>query len=688
MCSPEGSPPSTPLTRCTMMAHSRIVILAILSLGSCAECQRPVQQADTRLVPSGTRAELTLLASTDVHANVLSYDYFKLVEDPSLGFERLATLIRQVRQEFPESLLFDIGDTIQGTALADYQARVNPVACNEELAVYKAMDAVGYDGGTLGNHDFNFGLPFLGRVTGTAFDSRGGSKVRCAGPRFPLVVSNVFSLRDHRPLFPPSLVLLHPIHATAPDGSLLVVPLRVGILGLVPPEVAIWERDKLQGQASVELPLPAAQEQISKLRDQGVDVIVVLAHGGGDSSPAAASTEDFSWHLSKVPGIDAMLLGHGHEFFPAPKEPAERFVAMPGVDNARGTINGVPAVMGGFWGKALGLIRLALRYQSQRWQVDLEHTRSEVRLTQTADGQYVAPDPAIRKLVAAEHAATIRYIRTPIGVSDFRITSYFAELGDVSSLQLVNMAQREYVRRYLKARLPKYAKLPVVSVAAPFRTGFGGASDYTDIPAGRLEVHNAAELYLYDNTLVAVKVSGAELAAWLETAAMHFNQIDVRRVAPQPLVNPDVPAYDFDVLQGEVSYVIDVTQPVGRRIQALRYRGQPVHAAQEFVVVTNNYRANGGGRFPGLDGSKTILAPNKLIRGILIDSIRRARYLLRSRVGSERSWQFAKVRTAGPVIFISASNKLAVARDAGLRGITQLKDSDHGMGTYAVDLSR
>src|SRR6185295_18137501 len=106
--------------------------------------------------------------STDIHSNILSYDYYRLGEDPSLGFERMATLVRRARTEFPNTMLFDAGDTIQGTPLADYQALVKLVDCNEELAMYRAMDALGYDAGTIGNHEFNYGLPFLAQVTGNA----------------------------------------------------------------------------------------------------------------------------------------------------------------------------------------------------------------------------------------------------------------------------------------------------------------------------------------------------------------------------------------------------------------------------------------------------------------------------------------------------------------------------------------
>ncbi|RYF67385.1 MAG: bifunctional metallophosphatase/5'-nucleotidase, partial [Comamonadaceae bacterium] len=83
---------------------------------------------------AGATATLAVLETTDLHFNVRSYDYFKLAEDKSYGFERTATLVRAARKEFANTLLVDNGDTIQGTALADYEATINPIACTQQLS--------------------------------------------------------------------------------------------------------------------------------------------------------------------------------------------------------------------------------------------------------------------------------------------------------------------------------------------------------------------------------------------------------------------------------------------------------------------------------------------------------------------------------------------------------------------------
>ena len=344
--------------------------------------------------------------------------------------------------------------------------------------------------------------------------------------------------------------------------------------------------------------------------------------------------------------------------------------------------------MGNYFGKSIGLIDLALVRVQGRWQVDRAATHAEVRSVKNADGSYVAADAQIVNLVKPEHEATIAYVKTPIGHSDFRLSTYFVADQDTTALQIVNTAQREYVEKYIKENLPQYGGVPVVSAASPFKAGFGGPKDYTDIASGALAINNAADLYLYPNTLTAVKTDGAGIKAWLEKSAAWFNRIDPTKTEPQELINRRVPTYNFDVLQGSLTYTIDVTQPEGSRIRDLRYANQPVQDAQAFIVVTNNYRAGGGGRFPGLDGNNILISAPDSNRDVLIGFIRAAGEITRARFGSDRSWHFAQVKTAGPVVFTSAAGKLDLARADGLENVALWKDNGDGTAVYSVDLSR
>jgi len=661
---------------------------AVFSLPACAARATPAAPA----APKGASATLAVLETTDLHSNVVGYDYFKLAAEPSIGLDRTARLIAQARAEFPNTVLFDNGDTIQGNALADYQAQVKPLRCDQTLGIYKVMNALKYDGGAIGNHEFNYGLGYLGQVTGRRFRVAGVDQPRrCAGPAFPQVLANVYSVRSKQPIFEPYRIIAKKVRALDASGRPITATIKVGIIGFTPPTIMSWDKRWLDGKVYTTGVREAALKYIPRMRAQGADIVVAIAHGGLDANPYTARMENAGWYLAQVPGVDAMLLGHAHQLFPNPASTAPQF-NLPGVDKARGLVHGVPTVMAHLWGKHLGVIALRLRADGKRWSVLKDQTVVEARSTQNADKSFVAADPALLELIRAEHEATIEYVKTPLGSTDFRMTTYFADVGDTAAIAVVNAAQTRYVKNYVAANLPQYAQLPVLSMSAPFKSGLAGAFDFTDVAAGKLALNNAADLYLYPNALYAVKVDGAGLKAWLETAARRFNTIDPSKTAPQELVNPSVPSYNFDTpTADEIAYEIDLTQAPGARIRNLTLRGLAVAPTQEFIVATNNYRASGGGNFPGLDGSKTILASPDTSRDVLIAYIREIKQLTRAAHGSQRSWRFTKVNTAGPVVFHSAPGMLTLAREAGLDNVRQLAADDgqgKGFALYALDLAK
>jgi 2',3'-cyclic-nucleotide 2'-phosphodiesterase/3'-nucleotidase len=665
-------------------AHRICLALLSVLLGAGATA------APTR-VPAGASASLAILETTDLHANVVGYDYFKLADDPSLGLDRAATLIEAARREFPNTLLFDNGDTLQGTALGDYEATAGTLACGQSPAIYRAMQQLGYDGASVGNHDFDFGLPYLGRVTGNRIDAPGVKPERCAGPGFPVVLANVVSAKTHRPIFAPYKIIEKRVKAVGPDGKPITATVKVGIIGLTTPTIAAWDKRWLDGKVTTEGVVETAMRWLPEMRAKGADLVVAISHGGLDASPYTPTMENGNYYLAQVPGIDALLLGHAHLLFPNPQAKSPQF-DLPNVDKVKGTVFGVPAVMANLWGKNIGVIRMQLRSIGRRWQVERERTVVETRATQQADKSFVAPDAAVDALVRPAHEATIRYVQTPVGSTDFRMASYFADVGDPSATQVVNQAQTGYVKDYVKANLAQYAALPVLSMAAAFKAGGAGLQDYTDVAPGQLALNNAADLYLYPNTVSVVKIDGAGLKAWLEKAATRFNTIDPAKPEPQELVNAGFATYNFDTITDpDFHYEIDVTQPQGRRIRDMRWQGKPVADGQLFLVATNNYRASGGGGFPGLGSDKTVVAAPDTNREVLIGYVKATRQLTRTANGSARSWRFAQVKTAGPVVFHAPPGKLALARAAGLDNVSQLAAADgqgKGLALYAVDLSK
>ena len=640
-------------------------------------------------------ATLAVLETTDLHFNVRSFDYFKLAEDKTYGFERTATLVRAARKEFANTLLVDNGDTIQGTALADYEATVSPIPCMQQLSMYKAMGALGFDAGTLGNHEFNYGLPFLNQVLGGGLEVDGvDATKKCAGNGYPAVLANVYSSKTKKPLVQPYTVLERTLVAKSSDGKDVQLPIKIGVIGFTTPGIMNWDKRFLEGKVYTEGAVEAAQKYVPELRAKGAQLVVALLHGGLDASSYSPTMENPGLHLSKVPGIDAMVMGHQHSVFPDLS--AKPAFTQAGVDNKAGTINGVPAVMASSWGKALGVIQLALKWDGKAWSVDKAASKSELRNIQTKDAAganvFVAADPAVAPLIESQHQAAINYVKTPIGNTDFRMSTLFADVGDPGAIQIVNQAQQAYVAAYIQANLPQYAQLPVLSVSAPFKSGFQGGKDFTDVAAGPLAIYNAADLYLYPNTVYAVKVNGADIKDWLEAAAKRFNQIDPAKAGEQALIST-FPGYNFDMFTtADVQYEIDVTQPVGSRIKGLTYKGQPIDPAQEFVIATNNYRATSGKSFiPKLDGSATIWASPDANRDVVIEYVRKNPQVTRVANGAAKSWRFTQVTTAGDVVFSSGADALPVAQAAGLAGVSLLAADDgsgKGMAKYKIDLSK
>lgn len=670
-------------------------------------------------IPEGSTVTLALMETTDIHANVMSYNYYSLAEDTSLGLERTATLVAAARAETPNNVLLDDGDTIQGTLLGDLQAVTKPIPCAETMAVHKAMNAMKYDGGGFGNHEFNYGLPLLSQITNTDFGIPGVAKPggTCGAPAFPLTLTNVTGVASGKPIVQPYAVLPRTFSATAPDGSKFDVKMNIGLLSFVPPQILEWDQKNLAGKVAVTGVQEAAKQYVPELRAKGADLVVALSHGGLDPSPYSPKMENGSYHLTTT-GIDALMIGHSHLIFPKGKEPGAAaldasFAAFPAgakIDAVNGFVNGVPTVMAQSWGRRLGIIKMTLAYTGGKWVVQPAKTTVESRGFKYADGTtIVKADPAIAPLVAAEHAATIAYARQPLGVAtDFEMSAYFALAGDVSAIQLVNQAQLDYVKKFIAtstdATLASYKNIPVISCSAPFKAGRNGPSDFTDVAPGAsaaapigLQVRNPGDLYLYsNNNLQAVKIKGSDLKAWLETAAKQFGQIDPAKTAEQDLVPSYGTIYNYDVFYAEnnaLTYQIDVTKPAGARIVNLAYLGKPVADGDDFIVATNDYRAGGGGAVPGIDGSKTIIkspdANQTVVSNYLAALGASSGKVTLADNGSARSWSFVKTATAGPVILRSAPGHLALAKSSGITAVTAEGALDaSGFAKYTIDLSK
>lgn len=387
-------------------------------------------------------------------------------------------------------------------------------------------------------------------------------------------------------------------------------------------------------------------------------------------------------YLSKVEGIDAILFGHAHKVFPDAS-----FEGKTGVDLAKGTINGVPAVEPGYWGNNLGIIDLTLERSGDAWSVKNSKVAVKPIFDTVNKKSLVDADPTIWDAIQEDHEHTLEYVRGPVGKTSAPINSWFALIQDDPSIQIVTNAQKWYVEKHLQGT--EYEGVPVLSAGAPFKAGGRqGANYYTDIPAGDIAIKNVADLYLYSNTVNAVLVTGAELKEWLEWSAGQFNQIDPAKTEAQELVNYDFPTYNFDVIDG-VTYQIDVTKPAkydakggvlnekSSRIVNLSYNGKPIDPAQKFVVASNNYRASSS-KFANPDGKRIILASPDENRQVIIDYIRENGTINPTADGN---WSLAPFGKANVTFATSPAAKETASKSGSLKYLADTKD---GYATFQL----
>ncbi len=559
--------------------------------------------------------KLRLLQTTDVHVNLLNYDYYQDKATDEFGLVKTASLIKAARAEARNNLLFDNGDLLQGSPLGDWVARVQPQAAGQVHPAHKLMKALRYDAANIGNHEFNYGLPFLNRAVATA--------------GFPYVNANIYS-DNGKPeggqnVFTPYVVL----ERTLLDEAGQPQRLKIGVIGFVPPQVMLWDRQNLLGKVVARDILQTARLFVPQMKAAGADLVVAIAHSGFESGETVFFAENAVARLAEVPGVDAILFGHSHGEFPG-----RFFNRHPKVNLERGTINGIPAVMPGRWGDHLGVIDLVLQPTPGGWKVGQAQASLRPIYDRSARKPLVDADAELAHLISAEHEGTLAYMRSPVARTRAAIHSYFAQVADDPSVQIVAQAQLAYAKQALANTA--HASLPLLSAAAPFKSGGRqGWAAYTNIAPGPIALRNVADLYVYPNTVQVVKLKGAQVREWLEFSAGAFNRIDPAGAPEQNLLNPGFVSFNFDMIDG-VSYSIDVTQPArydragklvapqARRIVDLQWNGQPLLDGADFGVVTNNYRASGGGNFPHLDGSNIVLEAPDETREALVTYLRAA----------------------------------------------------------------
>ncbi|MEU8974463.1 5'-nucleotidase C-terminal domain-containing protein [Streptomyces monashensis] len=578
--------PVSPMNRREFVKKSAVTGAAVAAAGTVAAA--PAQAAEQKREHTPRTWSFSILGTTDLHSHVFDWDYYKdaAYSDKagnSVGVARVATLIKQQREAKGEhrTLLVDAGDIIQGTSLAYYFARVDPITGTDgkkgprhPMAV--AMNHMRYDAAALGNHEFNYGIEVLRK-----FESQ------C---RFPLLGANALDAKTLKPAFHPYTVKRICVPG-APD-------IKVGILGLTNPGIALWDKDNVSGKMVFPGLVEQAKKYVPRLRALGCDVVFLTDHSGLDGSSSYGDALPYVENASnivaeQVPGIDAILVGHTHVEVPS--------YTVKNAETGEDVLLSEPYC----WGYRLSVFD---------FEVELEHGRWKVvgKKAQTLNPNTVDEDPEIKKLLQADHELVVKYVNTAVGTCTEDLSAAESCWKDVPIMDFIQKVQADTVKAGLSTA---DAALPLISVAAPF-------SRTADIPKGNVTIKDIAGLYIYDNTLYGKKLTGAQLKDYLEYAAKYYHQVPAgTKVDTATLTNANsFWDYMYDVAAG-VDYEIDIAQPEGSRIKNLSYNGAPVAADQVFVVAVNNYRANGGSGYPHIATAPIAYSSTNEIRQLMIDYV-------------------------------------------------------------------
>ena len=624
---------------------------------------------------AANQAHLRIMETTDLHVHVFPYDYYADKPRDTIGLARTASIIKDIRDEATNSMLIDNGDFLQGNPMGDYIAYERGMKEGDMHPVIIAMNTLGFDATTLGNHEFNYGLDFLMKTL--------------AGADFPVVSANIAKDMGSDPTKDTTLVKPYVImDRIVTDGAGEKHDIKIGLIGFVPPQIMNWDRRHLEGKVMTRDIVDTAKAYVPQMKEEGADIIIALSHSGIGAAEHSDGMENASVPLARVDGIDAILTGHHHRVFPSKK-----YDGIDTVDSIAGTINGKPAAMGGFWGSHLGLIDLMLERSGNEWKI-VSHGSEARPISKRNEDRSITPlvesQQNVLDSVQADHDATLAYVRRAVGKTDAPLHSYFALVADDPSVQIVSIAQSWYIAEMMKGT--KYEDLPILSAAAPFKAGGRGGPEYfTDVPKGDVAIKNVSDLYLYPNTARAVLVTGAQVKGWLERSAGIFNQINPG-MADQVLLNPDFPSYNFDVIDG-VTYQIDLSKPSmfdpkgnlidenTNRIVNLSYNGAPIDLDAKFIIATNNYRASGGGKFPGTGDTIVFEGPDTN-RDVIV------RYIVQEGTISPKAdanWTFAPLPDTS-VLFDTGPKAAGYAADVKGVNIEPAGDGPDGFARFRIQL--
>jgi 2',3'-cyclic-nucleotide 2'-phosphodiesterase (5'-nucleotidase family) len=491
-----------------------------------------VVKVGTTPVPTG--ATISVVATSDLHGNILNWDYAsgKAPSTP-MGLAKVSTYVKGLRAANPNVILVDNGDTIQGTPLVYYY---NMIDKTSEYPMMKIMGLMRYDTWTLGNHEFNYGLDTLNRITSDASKNN-----------IHVLSANTYK-DDNANFVEPYFVRTFDINGKT---------LKVGILGLTTKTISSWEDPAHYAGLRFNDLVEDAKTWVPKMKAAGADVVIVTAHTGEEGTSDLIPENQIKAIATGVPGIDAIVAGHTHSLF-----------GQHTYTNTEGKT--VIVTEPGRWAQNISQIDIAVDETGKVTGMISKNVKMDAIVAEDAD------------IIAAAQPyqdETLRYIQTKLGTSTGEFTGAGQATQPTAIMDLVNKVQKEAAGTQL-------------SIAAPL-------SDKAYIPQGDVTIQNIMSVYVYENFLFGVKMTGKQIKDWMELAVSGY-EIDA---SGKVVVKSSFPLYNVDQLYG-ATYEVDLAQPTGSRIKNLKYSGKLIKDTDSYTVAINNYRYNGGGGFMAAAGLK------------------------------------------------------------------------------------
>ncbi|HUS08801.1 MAG TPA: 5'-nucleotidase C-terminal domain-containing protein [Bryobacteraceae bacterium] len=508
---------------------------------------------------------ITLLATTDLHGNILPWDY--LTGKPAArGLAKLATLIQAERAKNPNNLLIDCGDTIQGTPLeATYQnyIRTGTLPDGVELPanlpgdpMMLVMNYLKYDAMVVGNHEYNYGLKNLARARADA--------------HFPWLSANTATITG-----PGKPFATHIIKTI--DG------IKVAVIGVTTPGIPSWEKPENYSGRRFLAVAEAVRQTLDEIRrTHHPDLVIVAAHAGLDRDPATGALRA---HEAKgdnpvyevatgIPGIDAIVYGHTHLEVPELR------------------LSTVLLMQPKNWGISLGRMELVLENGTgSKWKV-VHKTSTVIPVTHDTPA-----DSEIVRMAQPYHQLAEQALRQPLTQSSTSLSANASRIEDTAIIDAIHLVQLHYAKAD-------------VSFASSF-------NPRATIPKGAVTARQLAGIYLYDNELYAIEGNGKIVREALENAARFYLGCPNSECKTNHLINRAVLPYNFDMAAG-LNYEIDLTKPEGQRITNLMFRDKPLRDDQPLRIAVNNYRAGGSAGYEMFKNAKVVWRSNDDIRSLMM----------------------------------------------------------------------